>query len=57
MVTTVLFDVDGTLVDSNDAHARAWVTAFAEAVAIYDGPADLLAQYEASPLYVEREGS
>jgi HAD superfamily hydrolase (TIGR01509 family) len=26
----VLFDVDGTLVDSNDAHARAWVNAFAE---------------------------
>ena len=25
----VIFDVDGTLVDSNDAHARAWVTAFA----------------------------
>jgi HAD superfamily hydrolase (TIGR01509 family) len=29
-VTTVLFDVDGTLVDSNDAHAQAWVKAFAE---------------------------
>lgn len=27
----VLFDVDGTLVDSNDAHARAWVEAFADA--------------------------
>jgi HAD superfamily hydrolase (TIGR01509 family) len=26
----VLLDVDGTLVDSNDAHARAWVKAFAE---------------------------
>ena len=26
----VLFDVDGTLVDSNDAHAHAWVDAFAE---------------------------
>ena len=26
----VLFDVDGTLVDSNDAHARSWVAAFAE---------------------------
>lgn len=26
----VLFDVDGTLVDSNDAHAGAWVKAFAE---------------------------
>src|SRR6187401_137971 len=24
----VLLDVDGTLVDSNDAHARAWVEAF-----------------------------
>jgi HAD superfamily hydrolase (TIGR01509 family) len=27
----VLFDVDGTLVDSNDAHARAWVEGLAEA--------------------------
>jgi HAD superfamily hydrolase (TIGR01509 family) len=27
----VLFDIDGTLVDSNDAHTTAWVTAFAEA--------------------------
>jgi phosphoglycolate phosphatase-like HAD superfamily hydrolase len=26
----VLLDIDGTLVDSNDAHARAWVKAFAE---------------------------
>ena len=26
-----VLDVDGTLVDSNDAHARAWVEAFAEA--------------------------
>jgi HAD superfamily hydrolase (TIGR01509 family) len=26
----VIFDVDGTLVDSNDAHAYAWVAAFAE---------------------------
>jgi beta-phosphoglucomutase-like phosphatase (HAD superfamily) len=30
-VRAVLFDIDGTLVDSNDAHARAWVKAFAEA--------------------------
>ena len=26
----ILFDVDGTLVDSNDAHAEAWIRAFAE---------------------------
>ena len=26
----VLFDVDGTLVDTNDAHAHAWVKAFAD---------------------------
>ena len=26
----MIFDVDGTLVDSNDAHAHAWVDAFAE---------------------------
>ena len=30
MLKAVLFDIDGTLVDSNDAHARAWVAAFAE---------------------------
>src|ERR1700693_3749833 len=29
-VRGVIFDVDGTLVDSNDAHARAWVEAMAE---------------------------
>jgi HAD superfamily hydrolase (TIGR01509 family) len=29
-VEAVLFDVDGTLVDSNDAHAHAWVEAFGE---------------------------
>ncbi len=29
MYKAVLFDVDGTLVDSNDAHAHAWVEAFA----------------------------
>ena len=29
-IKAVLFDVDGTLVDSNDAHASAWVRAFAE---------------------------
>jgi HAD superfamily hydrolase (TIGR01549 family) len=29
-VRGVILDVDGTLVDSNDAHARAWVDAFAE---------------------------
>jgi phosphoglycolate phosphatase-like HAD superfamily hydrolase len=26
---TILLDIDGTLIDSNDAHARAWVDAFA----------------------------
>lgn len=31
MTEAILFDVDGTLVDSNDGHARAWVAAFAEA--------------------------
>ena len=30
MIRAVLLDVDGTLVDSNDAHAQAWVNAFAE---------------------------
>jgi HAD superfamily hydrolase (TIGR01509 family) len=32
----VIFDVDGTLVDSNDAHAQSWVDTFAEAG--YDVP-------------------
>lgn len=27
----ILLDIDGTLIDSNDAHAHAWVDAFAEA--------------------------
>jgi HAD superfamily hydrolase (TIGR01509 family) len=31
MYEGVIFDVDGTLVDSNDAHAQAWVEALAEA--------------------------
>src|SRR4051812_41947808 len=29
MLHAVIFDVDGTLVDSNDLHARAWQQAFA----------------------------
>jgi len=29
MLRGVLLDVDGTLLDSNDAHARAWVEALA----------------------------
>lgn len=29
-IEAVLFDVDGTLIDSNDAHAEAWVKAFNE---------------------------
>ena len=31
MPPTIILDVDGTLVDSNDAHAQAWVVAFNEA--------------------------
>lgn len=30
VIDTILIDVDGTLVDSNDAHAHAWVEALAE---------------------------
>jgi beta-phosphoglucomutase-like phosphatase (HAD superfamily) len=30
MLRAVMFDIDGTLVDSNDLHARAWVEAFAK---------------------------
>jgi HAD superfamily hydrolase (TIGR01509 family) len=29
-VTSVFFDIDGTLDDSNDAHARSWIDTFAE---------------------------
>ena len=35
--TTALFDVDGTLIDSNDAHAQAWVDALRE----HDIPAEM----------------
>lgn len=28
MIEAVIFDIDGTLIDSNDLHARAWVKAF-----------------------------
>lgn len=31
MTKAVLFDVDGTLIDSNDQHANAWVAALAQA--------------------------
>jgi phosphoglycolate phosphatase-like HAD superfamily hydrolase len=31
VIRGVIFDVDGTLVHSNDAHARAWEEAFREA--------------------------
>jgi HAD superfamily hydrolase (TIGR01509 family) len=36
----IIFDVDGTLVDSNDAHAESWVDTFAEAG--YDVPFDIV---------------
>jgi HAD superfamily hydrolase (TIGR01509 family) len=36
----VIFDIDGTLVDSNDAHAESWVDTFAEAG--YDVPFDVV---------------
>ena len=31
MIKAVLFDVDGTLIDSNDLHVAAWQQIFAEA--------------------------
>ena len=40
MLKGVLFDVDGTLLDSNDAHALSWVEAFEEAG--YDVPFDVV---------------
>jgi HAD superfamily hydrolase (TIGR01509 family) len=36
----VIFDIDGTLVDSNDAHAKSWVETFAKAG--YDVPFDVV---------------
>jgi len=36
----VIFDIDGTLVDSNDAHAKAWVDTFTEAG--YDVPFEVV---------------
>lgn len=38
MLKGVIFDIDGTLVDSNDDHAQSWVATFAEAN--YDVPFD-----------------
>ena len=40
MLKGVIFDVDGTLVDSNDAHAQSWVDTFAEAG--YNVPFDVV---------------
>jgi HAD superfamily hydrolase (TIGR01549 family) len=39
MVEVVVFDVDGTLIDSNDVHARSWVDAFREINKHVDFPA------------------
>ena len=36
----MIFDIDGTLVDSNDAHAQSWADTFAEAG--YDVPFDVV---------------
>lgn len=40
MLQGVIFDIDGTLVDSNDAHAQSWVDTFAEAG--YEVPFDVV---------------
>ena len=40
MLKGVIFDVDGTLLDSNDAHALSWVEAFGKAG--YDVPFDVV---------------
>lgn len=40
MLSGVIFDIDGTLVDSNDAHAQSWVDTFTEAG--YDVPFEVV---------------
>ena len=40
MLQGIIFDIDGTLVDSNDAHAQSWVDTFAETG--YDVPFDVV---------------
>ncbi|HZE08608.1 MAG TPA: HAD family hydrolase [Gemmatimonadaceae bacterium] len=40
MLHGVIFDIDGTLLDSNDAHAESWVDTFAEAG--YEVPFDVV---------------
>ena len=40
MLRGVIFDIDGTLVDSNEAHARSWVDTLHEAG--YDVPFDII---------------
>ena len=40
MLKGIIFDIDGTLVDSNDAHAQSWVDTFAEAG--YDVPFEVV---------------
>ena len=54
MIRAAIFDLDGTLVDSNDLHVQAWQETFhlrdAGAIAIFRDPADLLAHYYQSPL-------
>ena len=40
MLEGVIFDIDGTLVDSNEAHAQSWMDTFAEAG--YDVPFDIV---------------
>jgi beta-phosphoglucomutase-like phosphatase (HAD superfamily) len=44
----VVFDGDGTLLDTNDLHVAAWWEAFATQV--YDDPAALLGDLQASPI-------
>jgi beta-phosphoglucomutase-like phosphatase (HAD superfamily) len=51
MAEVAVFDIDGTLVDSNDQHALAWFRAFrdhgivlpaAGEAQVFDSPADVL---------------
>jgi len=55
----LIFDVDGTLVDSNDAHARSWVEGFISTVEVVtaDGGKEIIYVRRSGPLALRDEFS